>query len=51
VLSQEDFEQLEAMGFVWFRSEWIWEQQIVPGLKAHKAIYRNLVPVCERGLA
>ena len=30
-LSQEDFEQLEAMGFVWFRSEWTWEKQIVPG--------------------
>jgi hypothetical protein len=31
-LPQEDFEQLEAMGFVWCRNEWVWEQQIVPGL-------------------
>jgi hypothetical protein len=30
------------MGFVWFRSEWKWEQQIVPGLETHKAIYGNL---------
>ena len=41
-LSQEDFEQLEAMGFVWFRSEWIWEKQIVPGLEAYKAIHGDL---------
>ena len=41
-LSQEDFEQLEAMGFVWFRSEWAWEKQIVPGLVAYKAIHGNL---------
>ena len=30
--SQEDFGQLEAMGFVWFRNEWVWEKRIVPGL-------------------
>ena len=41
-LSQEDFEELEAMGFVWFRSEWIWEQQIVPGLVAYKVVQRVL---------
>jgi hypothetical protein len=41
-LSQEDFEQLEVMGFVWFRSEWIWEKQIVPGLVAYKAIHGYL---------
>jgi hypothetical protein len=53
-LSQEDFEQLETMGFVWFRSEWIWEQQIVPGLVAYKEFYGDLevaksfvVPVSE----
>jgi hypothetical protein len=28
-MSREDFERLELMDFVWFRSEWIWEQQIV----------------------
>jgi hypothetical protein len=41
-LSQEDFEELEAMGFVWFRSEWIWEQQIVPGLVAYKENHGTL---------
>ena len=56
-LSQEDFEQLEAMGFVWFRSEWTWEKQIVPGLEAYKAIHgtlevpKELCGACERGLA
>jgi hypothetical protein len=30
------------MGFVWFRSEWIWEKQIVPGLVAYKAIHGYL---------
>jgi hypothetical protein len=40
------------MGFVWFRSEWTWEKQIVPGLEAYKAIHGDLEEICgpcERG--
>jgi hypothetical protein len=30
------------MGFVWSQNEWKWEQQILPGLVAHKEFYGDL---------
>jgi hypothetical protein len=41
-LPQEDFDQLESIGFAWCRHEWKWENEIVPGLLAFKKVHGDL---------
>ena len=41
-LSQEDFEELEAMGFAWESSLWKWEERIVPSLDAYEKVHGHI---------
>ena len=52
-LPQEDFEQLEEIGFAWCKNEEKWEKVVVSALVAYKEINGNLevprrfeVPLC-----
>jgi hypothetical protein len=42
-LPQEDFEELEELGFAWCRNEEKWEKQIVPALVTYKQVHGNLL--------
>ena len=41
-LSQEDFEELEAMGFAWDVDLWNWEERVVPSLEVYEQTHGNL---------
>jgi hypothetical protein len=41
-LPQEDFDELEEIGFAWCRNEEKWEKQIVPALMMYKQVHGNL---------
>jgi hypothetical protein len=42
-LLQEDFEELEEMGFAWCKNEERWEQGVVPALVTYKQVCGNLL--------
>jgi hypothetical protein len=41
-LLQEDFEQLEGIGFAWCKNEEKWEKVVVPALLTYKKVYGDL---------
>jgi hypothetical protein len=41
-LPQEDFEQLEGIGFAWCKNEEKWEKVVVPALLTHKEVHGDL---------
>jgi hypothetical protein len=41
-LPQEDFEQLEGIGFAWCKNEEKWEKVVVPALLTHKEVHGDM---------